>query len=181
MVERDLKFYSIGAEALRTHMIATAIVAQNLAELTPFDPRHAYTMGLLRPVGMMILDRLARSDIRPEDAYKPSDGSYADWETRVMNIHHPAATAAAMKKWGFAKDVFESIRGHATKVGSPSEGSVLLQVALSISSDLGFGLQGEHNRWVVNTVMLDFLSLESAAIDRAKAEAKERLDQFRKS
>jgi len=160
LVDSNLRFYDLDAEVLREHMIATALAAEGIAKHTHLDARHAYTSGLLRPIGILALDQLARSLIHPVETYSVVDGNYTNWERRVMSINHPAATVAIMKEWNFANDVIDAIRGYDVPAGSPSEGAVVLQLALSIADDLGFALPGEANLWRPDRVKLEFLRVD---------------------
>jgi HD-like signal output (HDOD) protein len=181
LVEGKLEFYTIDAELLREHMIATAVIAEVLADRAQLDSRHAYTSGLLRTVGMIVIDHLARSVLLPEDAYKVSDAGYTEWESRVMNLHFPVATAAIMKEWGFAKDVADAVRGHGIKGGGTFDGAILLHIALAIGSELGYSLPGERKAWTIDPAKLAVLHLDEELIAEVSEEARERVDDMLQS
>ncbi len=54
-----MKFYGLSPQTMREHMLFTALAAETLAEECGLDTRNAYTAGLLRTLGMMVLDRVS--------------------------------------------------------------------------------------------------------------------------
>jgi HD-like signal output (HDOD) protein len=150
LADRALPFYRVDPETLRDHMVASAMVAEFLAEKTTFNPRHAYTAGLLRPIGMMVLDRLARSTISSAHIFQiDRDRDYTIWENRVMGIRNEAVSAVLMTEWRFSLDVIEAVRGHRGNETVPltRPEAALLHLALSVVEELGLGLPGEVAQW----------------------------------
>ena len=129
---------------------------------------------------MMILDKLARGALQPQDAFDQGrDHDYSSWEERHMDVHHPVATVVVMTEWGFAQDVIGAVRGHAVTAGLPTRSAVLLHLACAISEAMGCGLPGETGNWASTAVKLQFVGLPDDDLDIVAAEAKEKLDQFK--
>jgi len=67
--DRPLVYYGVTAEPLREHMLVHRLACEALAEECGIDSRSAYTIGLMRTIGMLVLDRVAerlpRSRLRP--------------------------------------------------------------------------------------------------------------------
>jgi HD-like signal output (HDOD) protein len=161
--DRALVFYDIEAEALREHMVCTALAAEALATVAGVNPRHAYTAGLLRPIGMMVLDRLAREQVGPAAVFEPErDGGYGEWESQTMQLRNAPVTAVTLTEWNFAGDVVESVRGHCMAPGikAPTRGAVLLNLAGWIAQELGQGLPGERDLWELTPQKLELAKLE---------------------
>lgn len=151
LADRALGFYGIDAEPLREHMVCTAVACETLAAAGGFNSRHAYTAGLLRPIGMMVLDRMARAAAASVDAFQiDRDAHYADWETRTMGIRNAAVTSVVMAEWRFAADVVDSVRGHAFAPGGskpPTAGAAIINLAGWVVDKIGLGLPGEDGLW----------------------------------
>lgn len=150
VADRALSFYGVGTDALRHNMICCAVAAESLAISARCNPRHLYTAGLLRPIGMMVLDQLARRKGNPLDKFDLArDGDYAAWEGKVMQIRNAAVTAVVLSEWRFAQDVVDSVRGHGLTPGAkdPSRGAAVLHLACWVTAQIGLGLPGEHDAW----------------------------------
>ncbi len=150
LAERTLRYYGIETAMLRQNMVCNAVAAERLAASARCNPRHLYTAGLLRPIGMMVLDRLARSFGDSHDVFDPArDSDYASWESRVMQIRNAAVTAVVLSEWRFAQDVVDSVRGHGLTPGAkdPTRGAAVLHLACWVTNEIGLGLPGEHGAW----------------------------------
>ena len=162
LADRALPFYRVEPETLREHMLAAAMVTEFLASKTAFNSRHAYTAGLLRPLGMMVLDRLARTTISSAHIFQiDRERDYAAWENRVMGIRNEAVTAVLMTEWRFSTDVIEAVRGHRGGEGAPRmrQEAALLHVAMSVVEELGQGLPGEVAQWEITPAILALAGL----------------------
>ncbi len=150
VADRELRYYGVDTETLRHNMICNAVAAETLAIGARCNPRHLYTAGLLRPIGMMILDQMARKGLDPLDRFDLArDGNYATWEGRVMQIRNAAVTAVVLSEWRFAQDVVDSVRGHGLTPGAkdPTRGAAVLHLACWLTTQIGLGLPGEHDAW----------------------------------
>jgi HD-like signal output (HDOD) protein len=150
LADRALSYYDVEAETLREHMVCGALASETLAAVVGLNPRHAYTAGLLRPIGMMVLDRLARDQVPLAQAFESTrDGSIAEWEPKTLHFRNAAVTAVVLNEWKFAPDVVDAVRGHTMALGAvpPSRGAALLNLAGWIVDQLGAGLRGERELW----------------------------------
>jgi HD-like signal output (HDOD) protein len=165
--DRALVFYDIEAEELREHMICTALAAEALASVSGYSMRHAYTAGLLRPIGMMVLDRLARDQVGPADIFElDRDGNYGEWESKTTQLRNAPVTAVTLNEWNFATDVVEAVRGHtlATTVKPPTRGAYLLNIAGWVTRELGQGLPGERDLWELTPDKLEQAGLQEEQV-----------------
>lgn len=183
LADRALPFYRVEPEMLREHMITTALAAESIAAATPLNPRHAYTAGLLRPVGMMVLDRMARSSLGDEHLFSGDrDGDYSTWESRVMQIRNAAVSAVVMTEWRFSSDVVEAIRGHLLTPGAPSAPTTtaaLVHLACAVTDELGLGLPGETGRFRTDAAVLGQAGVTAEHFAQAVDETKVRSEELR--
>lgn len=181
LADRALPFYRVEPEMLREHMITTALAAESLAGSTAINPRHAYTAGLLRPVGMMVLDRMARSSLGDQHLFSADrDSDYGTWESRVMQIRNAAVSAVVMTEWRFSPDVVEAVRGHLLTPGAtsaPTPGAALIHLACAVTAELGLGLPGETDRFRTEAGILELAGVSAeqfaATIEETKARSEE--------
>jgi HD-like signal output (HDOD) protein len=182
LADRYLTFYGIEPEALREHMIATAFACEYLAARTSFNPRHAYTAGLLRPVGMLVLDRMARRALPDTDIFNlERDGDYATWESKVMEIRNAAVATVVMTEWRFSKDVVDSIRGHLLTAGAtaPTSTAAILHLSVGVTDNLGLGLPGEVSYWEPTPEKLKLAGLTSDDLEQAVEDTKVKMEEIR--
>jgi len=150
LADRALSYYDIEAEALREHMVCSALAAEAVAAAAGLNPRHAYTAGLLRPIGMMVLDRLARDRVPLALAFEVSrDNTFATWEPKTLHFRNAAVTAVVLNEWKFADDVVAAVRGHTLSPSAipPTRGAALLNLSGWVVDQLGAGLRGERDLW----------------------------------
>jgi HD-like signal output (HDOD) protein len=185
MTERSLSYYGIEAERLREHMICTGLAAESLATAVGTNPRHSYTAGLLRPIGMMILDRMARAGKVPESEsfQEARDGNYLAWEARVVQINSAAVSAVVLSEWRFAQDVIEAVRGHSLTPGvtPPTPGAALVHLALGITEECGLNLPGEIGQWAPSPEKLKLAGLSEDTLTGCVEEVKVLLERVRPS
>lgn len=112
--QRDLHHFGIPAAELWENAVATAAAAEILAPQAGMDPGLAYTAGLLRNLGRVILEDAA-TGVYPGPGQFPS---VADWERTQFGTTAAAVTADLLQHWRFPADVVEGIRGHLDPLGS---------------------------------------------------------------
>jgi HD-like signal output (HDOD) protein len=182
LADRDLHFYNIDGEIMREHMICTALACEYLAENSGFKPRNAYTLGLLRTMGMLVLDRMARRlKSAPEVFDIEKDHTYGAWEERVLQIRSEAVTAVVLCDWGFSSEVIEAVReaGHPAAPGPVSQGTAMLNVAGWVVNQIGFGLPGERDLRELSPADLEVAWIDKARLDTAVEQVQTHFEEVR--
>ena len=150
--ESSLQCYDISAKLLRDNMLYGAFAAEALARPARIDPRVAYNAGLLRSVGLMVLDRVGRRDIGASPLYSPSRWpDYVTWETSVFGIASCEVTAILLDEWEFPAELSGAIRAHyATQPGDQEQPlAALLNVANGLAQRVSRSFQGEDAWWEI--------------------------------
>jgi len=164
LVERALGYYGVSAEALRENMVRTALASEALAAQCGLDPRQAYTAGLLRPLGIVILDRLADRLPRVEAYVHGTDGDYAAWEGRAVGLTNCDIAAIVLEEWRFPAETIDAVRAH--YLGRPADFQNRLACVLNLAGALvagtGHALPGELRFWAVTPAKLEALGLDEA-------------------
>jgi HD-like signal output (HDOD) protein len=113
LAERSLEYYDISASGLRDNMLYCALAAEALARVCGVDPRLAYTAGLMRPLGMMVLDRAGRAFINAEQRFTVADwATYTTWEDGCFGVNNDVVVALIIEEWRFPPEMADAIRGH---------------------------------------------------------------------
>jgi HD-like signal output (HDOD) protein len=143
--EQKLSFYGWSGAQLRENSLLIALLMEALAENTAVDPRMAYTAGLLRSVGKIALDRLAKGMFKGESYDVQSLGAgLAEWEMGCLGTTNCDAGAMILQEWRFPLETCNGIREHyliARKTPTPL--AMLLNIAAGAAERGGCGLTGE--------------------------------------
>jgi HD-like signal output (HDOD) protein len=149
LAEQELRFYGIDAELMHEHMLLTAFMGEELARECGLDPRAAYTAGLLRPIGMLVLDRVAEH-YPGVPAYQPArDRDYLVWEGRVFGLTSCEIAAMILGEWRFPEEIVEAVRLHylLRPDDAANRLACLLNLAGTLVAEASYGLVGEMRHW----------------------------------
>jgi RNA polymerase sigma-70 factor, ECF subfamily len=179
--DRALKHYGVEAEELREHMLHTALACEYLAAECGLDARRAYAAGLMRPLGLLVLDRLAdrNGNIKPYDPAR--DGDYLTWERRWFGSSSPEVTALLLIEWKFPTEIVEAVRSHYLLRAADRglEFACLLNLASGLAADHGHGLRGEARQWDRSQWKLEKLGLTEARFRTAGERARKAFGAFK--
>jgi len=148
--ERALDQYGIGAQKLRDNMLYGAIAAEALARAAGADTRLAYTAGLLRPLGLMVLDRASRGALHPGQSYSDTRwDSYSAWEGSVFGISNCEVGAMILEEWRFPAQLCQAVRSQYLAGACDFEHSLaaMLNVANGLAHQCGRSFPGEARWW----------------------------------
>eukprot|EP01036_Dinobryon_divergens_P034979 gene34979-45270_t len=150
LADRKLAFYGIAAEHLRESLLLHGLAAEALARHAGLDARTAYAGGLLRALGLMVLDRVARDR---EPAPEPFDARHfphhAAWEEAMFGLTSVEVTTTLLDEWRFAPELVDALDRHALSVDESHEDrlAVALNLAGAIVAAAGLALPGEADAW----------------------------------
>lgn len=162
LADRDLNYYHVGAEQLRHHMMYTAIAAEALAQRCGMDARNAYTGGLMRPLGMMVIDRIARERMPISEAYDHNKhNGYAAWEGNIFGISNCEVAAMILSEWKFPAEQLTAIREHylLREADYGNNVAVLLNLASWMTLQATLGLTGEPTYFELTPRKLEVVGL----------------------
>ncbi|MDF1617736.1 HDOD domain-containing protein [Petrocella sp. FN5] len=114
VMEKELPGYALEREALWRQSQMCAITARAIAKKVKFPkPDQAYTAGLLRDIGKVILDTYMNDQFEQiikevELHNKP----FLEVETEVLGYNHSEVGARIAEKWNLPQDLIESIACH---------------------------------------------------------------------
>ena len=148
MAEKPLEHYRLEASRLREVSLFTAVLMEELAQYAGENPRRCYTVGLLRSVGIMTLQVLARQPGRHIPAFDPGVGQPIDeWETTHWGIDNCAAAEVILRDWRLPAETISAVRHHYRPEGKQNPLTHLLALATGAAYDRYQGLPGEELYW----------------------------------
>src|SRR5581483_649922 len=101
-VDRSLSAYGIAADKLRESLLLHALASEALAATAGVEPRTAYVGGLLRGMGMMVLDRVARGRIAATDGFDAQRfRTYGEWEEARFGLTNREVATMILDDWRF--------------------------------------------------------------------------------
>lgn len=180
LVDRPLKHYGLSAQELRDQMLETAFVCEALAVECGQDPRSAYTAGLMRPLGLLVIDRLADAfkDLRP---YHPvHDKDFLAWEGRAFGLASCEVAALVLGEWSFRADIVEAVRCQYFLRAEDRQQALgcLVNLAGGLVADAGHALLGETAHWGVTPEKLGAIGLTPEKFQAAGKRARAALEAF---
>ena len=147
--DNGLPTYGITSEQLRANSLFTALLMEEMAKPADEDPRAAYTIGLLRSIGKVGIDKLA-SEYALAERYVAGEDKpgVADWERGAFGLTNTDAAALIMKAWRFPHETVKSIGEHYAPAGKHLPLTHLLNLAANMAETIGYGLPGETGYWL---------------------------------
>jgi len=180
--DRALNYYGIEAEKLHDVMLYGALASEALARAAGVDPRPAYTAGLLRPLGLMVLDRAARLHLKVDAAFtRGFDENYSTWEGRLFGVGSCEITALILEEWRFPKPLAIAVREHylARPADFHNPFACRLNLAGWIAREGGAVFPGESAWWELTPQKLAGARLSEEQLHTAAAETAEAFGQAR--
>ncbi|HEU5081300.1 MAG TPA: HDOD domain-containing protein [Opitutaceae bacterium] len=173
-----LPMYGVGGTELWENSVATALAMEKLAAVAGEDVRLGYTLGLLRSVGRLLLQRLAAGQVcAPLAGRKETGALVLAWETDTFGFTSAAATRRLFKLWKFSADLGGPVEHHLQPEADPARArlTALLHVAGYIANALGHGLVIENELWSLTPQILAQAGLSAAEAEACQVSIAEEL------
>ena len=170
--QRDLLTYCLSANRIWENAVATAAAAELLAERADGDPGLAYSSGLLRMIGRVVLDGSAMGVVYPGEAEWPV---VAEWEKRTFGITSAEVTTVLMAHWRFPSDLIDAVRGHYEPLADPegsNVGACILNLACGVVARFGLDLPGETGDWICTPAKLTLAGVTEVDLDECAERAR---------
>jgi HD-like signal output (HDOD) protein len=169
---KGLRCYGFAAEAYQRHNLYGALVAERLAQLVGEDARAAYTAGLLRRIGQLLLDQVGASQLPASETFRECGaGRAVEWERRTFGITHHEVAGILMTEWGFPAEVVDAVRHGHGEAGEMSRLARVIDLTDNIVRLAGLGLADDQSEWGLPTEKLAALGLDHDAAQRVKDDA----------
>ena len=162
IADERLAYYGVQPRRLRENSLFCALMMEELADVAFMDAATGYTVGLLRSIGKVVLDRLARRHARITP-FDPMRQPLLSWERLHWGCTNADIAAHVLEFWGFPDEAVETVRTHYLPSTDAPRNAHLLNLAAGAAELRGFGLPAEQRYW-----RLTGAGLESARIDEAR-------------
>lgn len=148
--DRGLDCYGIAAHKLQHNMLYGAFACEALARAAGLDARVAYTAGLMRPLGLMVLDRVVRDQLPVSQRYAAVHWpTYAAWESEMFGVDHCEVAGLILEEWHFPPELVAAVRSHGLMRPSDFHQplAALLNVANGLAHRVSRSFPGEARWW----------------------------------
>lgn len=172
----ELESYGIAGGRLWENAIAAAVLGAEFAQLAGADARTAYTTGLLRNIGKVMLNNYPGAVHYPGEAEQPD---VAAWEEAVHGLSAAAVSAVLLDHWRFSAGTIAAVRNHRAPLATATAddgaaAAARLHLACATLVDWGCALPGEATGWRTDDALLTLAGVPAAeltpAIERARAQ-----------
>ena len=164
-----LPLYRLSGDDLWLNALVTALSAEQFASASGRDSRAAYTLGLLRNSGRMLLQRIGQeAALPPTSGMKTNGAETRAWELTTFGMTADEAGAQLLTLWDFAEATVQGLRYAWSPTQDPRRSAepAILHLANWGAASLDQGLKIETDAWTIDAPILKQLG-----IDRDRAEA----------
>ena len=146
MADVQLRYYPITPKILRENALFSALLMEALAPLVGIEPRLAYTTGLLRSVGRIVLDVTAQRDRCIHQVPPLPEDGLVEWELDLFGMTSYEAGTHVLKAWRFPAELIVAVRDQLLHnlVIDPLPIAKLLHVAVAAVYAAGYTMPGGH-------------------------------------
>lgn len=166
LVQRKLTCYGHDGDRFRRHNLLSALIAERLARHLRLDARMAYTAGLLRQIGQLILNRVGeQAGLTGETFVESGRGRLVEWERGIFGISHYEVGGLLIAEWGFPTDIIEAVaHDHSESGDQLSPLARVIDLTDNIVRLAGFGLSSDESEWGIPSEKLAALTLDAERV-----------------
>ena len=171
----DLLAYQIPAQRFWENSVATGQIMAAFARCNGIDAHKAYSTGLLRNLGRIVLNDHGGAVRYPGEAVAPD---LAAWEQTTYRTTAAEVGAVLLEHWRFSPDTIAALRAHLNPAQSAEsvQCAAMLHLAAATADGWGLGLPGERQLWHQEPAMLALAGLPEEGFAPAVQQAREKFD-----
>nr|WP_246462787.1 HDOD domain-containing protein [Pelagicoccus albus] len=141
--------YNITGSELWENSLACGIGMEILARRTGYDEQEAYTIGLLRNMGKMVLDFCVKGKPQYPNFSRQNELPLIEWEENNFGITNPSVAGFILMTWHFSEETSYTIQYQYQPGEAPRKLPLihLLNLANGVAEKIGKGLHGESTYW----------------------------------
>jgi HD-like signal output (HDOD) protein len=163
-----LPVYGVGGDELWGNSLTSAIALEHLSDAAGEDRRVGYTLGLLRSVGRLLLQRLAAGALVPPlSGRKATAALVSAWERETFGVTSAEAAERLFSLWRFPERLADPIHFQFNPMSAPQRVrfAALLHLAGYIADKLGKTLPIEKEAWSIEEAVLLMAGIDSETVD----------------
>lgn len=177
--QSGLPVYNLTAAQMWENSVATALAMSNLAAASGEDEGMAYTVGLLRPVGKLVLDMLIQIDQPGVTCPDTITLDLPSWERAWAGITSNEVGAMILEEWRMPECMHHSVRGHYKPDDESGRLGAMLHLASWAVRELGKGFKVEDKQWEMNDDILQRAGLTAEVVQLCAPKTQEALDSLK--
>lgn len=141
--------YNITGTELWENSLACGIGMEVFARKTGYDDQEAYTIGLLRNMGKMVIDYCVKGNPAYPNFSRDSELPLIEWEQNNFGITNPTVAGFILSSWNFSEETAHTIQYQYEPEEAPRKLPLihLLNLANGVAERIGKGLPGESSYW----------------------------------
>lgn len=141
--------YKVSGDAIWHNALAVGIAMEQLAAANGENRADAYTAGLLKSLGKLVIDNCAKAHGKPPIYDAETEIPLLMWEQDIFGATNPQMVEQVMESWGFPERLLVGIRYHYQPDLAPDGNryAYMLNLAASIAEKIGKPLPGESSYW----------------------------------
>lgn len=145
LADTPLPLHGVSSARYRENSLFVATLMEEFAPRAQLDPHACYTIGLLRGLGMVILERAAhREELRVTPYHASEAESVAAWERRHWGSDCWQVAAAILAHWHLPQEIVLAIEHHETIATRREPVVHLLGLAADVAAQDGYGLPSDR-------------------------------------
>lgn len=170
MFTRSMPLYRVSAETLWQNSLCVALAASCLAQHVDEDEKIGYTMGMMRPIGRLILQEIATASRKYGVRPLPDKSTFVAtraWELATFGLSEEAVINLVLMEWSFPAAMRDTLLNYFDPLQDPDRSvmSAVLHVACWIATSLGKGLPCEDQSWTMTDEILGQAGLSGTVIE----------------
>ncbi len=173
--------YDVDGSLLWENSLAVGLAMEILANTIGEDEQEAYTLGLLRSMGKMVIDLCAKEEGTYPSYPKEGEGSLPliEWEENNFGITNPIVSGFLLNSWNFPGETAQTIQFQYDPASSThsSPNIRLLNIANGVAEKIDRALPGESSYWDLTEDTLASMSLTADNIEDTCERVKDGLEQ----
>jgi HD-like signal output (HDOD) protein len=169
--------YSVEGSLLWENALCCGLAMETLAQKLGMDEQEAYTLGLLRSFGKLVINTCVTKQEKPISFSGNANSRLVEWEEEHFGLNNPQAAGFLLSTWNFPADTIDAIQNQYTpEAATQSKDAAMLNLAALIAENLGKALPGESKYWESAETYLQQLGLNGAHLEEAQEYAEKALE-----
>lgn len=167
MAPPKLRAYGITGDQYNKSVLFSASASQLIASEVKMDANLAYLSGLMRPLGILVLNKWAEQQFPHVDQLEWGGAeSLLQWEHNTFGLNHIEVSCFITRKWGFPASVSDSIEKSTDQLACVNESpmSLILQTAETLAESNRATFHAQQGGSILRKERLNALGIKSVQL-----------------
>lgn len=144
LADQPMRLHGISGARFRENALLTACLMKYFGQAAGLDAQAFYTAGMLRTLGIIVLEREVMRHPRVVPPFKSSgEPDLMSWQRKYWGIDSSAITARILRHWNMPGEIAAAVECHLIHSDYPAREASLLRLAACVAAREGFGISGE--------------------------------------